>query len=157
LTWNKQGVEIVEQLFGPFFREMGRRPVPDPAPEKRKSPGLGGIAYVYAMRSDGRLVKIGRTGSMETRLRDISASNPYQLVVEDCIAAEFGETYAIEKRIHRELTDAGLHIRGEWFDAPPECVRRLFAKQGWRIEEKYIGITAADLTRGSRRGVRGRK
>ena len=77
--------------------------------------------FVYFIQAeDGGPVKIGCTGELRGRIRDLQVGNPQKLrVVETISCGELGNHTAhwIERTIHQRLQH--LYVRGEWFRDEP--------------------------------------
>lgn len=66
-------------------------------------------AYLYAMMSDcGRFVKIGISGALEKRLRNLKLSTPFDFSVYSLIKMSGKEAMRMEKSIHTRHERAGL-------------------------------------------------
>lgn len=84
-------------------------PIKMPRQEESSSEG-----FVYVLRVDNGLCKIGRTRYLDDRIYQLGITLPYDpelvcaIKVEDCIKAE--------REIHELFIDAGKNVRGEWFE-----------------------------------------
>jgi hypothetical protein len=85
-------------------------------------------ACVYAIGPEkGRPLKVGATGSPQARFSQIQTDNWREMLVHE-IVWTLGPPLAnrLQAEIHRILTKAGRHIRGEWFDVPVEYILPTF-------------------------------
>ncbi len=73
---------------------------------------------LYTVRAVGtQYHKIGITDNIQRRIRDLQTGSPHDLRVSEIIEFPDEETARkAEGFIHRTLTLAGMHKRGEWFD-----------------------------------------
>ena len=71
--------------------------------------------YVYIAREQesGRF-KVGISKDPESRVKNLNTGNPEELEIIYCEKAELSK-FQSEKNIHKQLTEEGKHIRGEWF------------------------------------------
>jgi len=71
--------------------------------------------------TDGRYTKVGVAKDVEKRLFILRAGNPVPVEAPIVIQCYF-HGRILEQALHRVLTDDGLHVHREWFDATPEQV-----------------------------------
>lgn len=64
-------------------------------------------------------VKIGRSGDVEARLRQLQTGSPHRLK----LLASFEGKGGLEKNIHERVSKHRLHMQGEWFHH--ECLTDL--------------------------------
>ncbi len=71
------------------------------------------MSYVYVMEAGGFL-KFGISYNPRKRVAEIQTGCPHEVVL---IGATWEDDYAsdFEAMIHKDLKDAGEHVRGEWF------------------------------------------
>jgi hypothetical protein len=82
--------------------------------ENQETSEEAGVLMVYVIWAKGtEFIKLGYTSSYSrnTRLKELQIGCPHELEV---IAFADG-TEVDEAAFHAILTDAGLHVRGEWF------------------------------------------
>jgi hypothetical protein len=87
-----------------------------------------GFACVYAFGpQSGRPLKIGWTSQPSGRFTDLSTSHWTDMKIHDVVWTP-GPPLAkrLEKEIHRILTKAGKHLKGEWFDVPVDMIVPIF-------------------------------
>lgn len=70
--------------------------------------------YVYVLRADNGYYKVGRTKNLDSRMYQLEVALPYDL--ELVCAIEVKDYITTEKALHDLFTDAGKHIKGEWFE-----------------------------------------
>jgi Meiotically up-regulated gene 113 len=94
------------------------------APRRRRRPpvsdGVEVLRYVYLMRADNGVYKVGRSRRVETRAHEVSASLPYD--VELIHEYRTSIYFELEKALHDHF--ARWRVRGEWFKLPEDQVAR---------------------------------
>jgi len=87
--------------------------------------------YVYVLRADNGRCKIGRAKHIDERIYQLGVVLPYD---PDLVCAVKVNDYVmIEKELHELFTDAGKHVKGEWFElneADIEYIKALGAQHG---------------------------
>lgn len=80
---------------------------------------------LYVIRAVGtNLVKVGVSGDVERRLRQLQAGSPVELRVEERIVG----TRTTEAHAHRLLKQHGFHRHGEWFELTSDQVKWLLTE-----------------------------
>lgn len=103
---------IASQLLRvPLIRDAINQRLGDPTrvvglPQRRTAAG-----YVYIVRADNGLVKIGKTDGLTRRLDKLNSLLPYDLDV--LYVFPVGDRGQVEQALHKHF-DA-LRVRGEWF------------------------------------------
>jgi len=101
-------------------------PIAIPAEREQDSKG-----FIYVLRVDNGLCKIGRTKHLDDRIYQLGVTLPYdpELVcavkVDDCIIAE--------SELHELFTHSGKHVKGEWFkltEGDIEYIKTMGAQDG---------------------------
>lgn len=90
-----------------------REPLP---PKAAPKPQRG---YVYLVRADNGLYKIGKTKTIEPRIKALTIELPYGLEVIHTIAT--GDMNALESRFHNIFSEK--RVRGEWFRLDDDDVK----------------------------------
>jgi len=73
------------------------------------------FTYFIQCNGDGGPIKIGRSGDVQRRRRDLQSQYPFTLRILGFIRGDY------EKQFHKRF--AAHRIRGEWFHAAPEILR----------------------------------
>lgn len=94
-------------------------PIVEPTPIREKE-----IGYVYLLRADNGLTKIGKTRSLEQRLDHFTTKLPYELELIGTIESE--QYSAIETELHNMFRSK--RKRGEWFDLSDEDLENIKKK-----------------------------
>jgi predicted GIY-YIG superfamily endonuclease len=81
-----------------------------------KSPKVG---YVYLIRAESGLYKIGRTTSPQNRMKTFGIKLPFQVEYE-CLILTY-DMVGTERALHQHF--ASKHMNGEWFRLTPEDVK----------------------------------
>lgn len=105
-------------LFGP--RILGVRPyvsVPVGQPAGRRAGLPSGKNFVYVVRGDHNLTKIGVTTNPRARLAQLRTGSGFPIEFA-FIGAVSGSARDIETRAHAALNDH--RVNGEWFDVSPD-------------------------------------
>ena len=68
--------------------------------------------FVYLLRADNRLYKIGRSKAINERIKQLEIKLPYELELVAFIVV--GDMYKVERWLHRKFADK--RKRGEWFE-----------------------------------------
>jgi len=82
-------------------------------------PSLKG--YVYLIRADNGLFKIGKTGNPKNRLKSLNTGSPCELRYVSIIKTDNMDD--LEERLHYHFSNK--RIRGEWFALTDEDVDRI--------------------------------
>jgi len=77
--------------------------------------------FIYILRADNNLYKIGRAKRVDERVKQLGLILPYEL--EIVASFETDDMYLAEKQLHNGYRDR--RIRGEWFALTDFDVRRL--------------------------------
>jgi hypothetical protein len=91
----------------------------------RKSVELNGVdinprsGYVYVLRADNGLFKIGRTSNPNIRLTTLGIKLPYALTIVVILATN--DMHALESDLHERF--ASKRKKGEWFDLGPDDIK----------------------------------
>lgn len=67
--------------------------------------------FVYLVRAENGLVKIGKTSDMERRFKTLDTMCPVDLEIVGCISSELADE--LEDKLHAEFDD--VRVKGEWF------------------------------------------
>lgn len=95
-------------------------------PEKTLSIPKRIHGYVYVLKADNNLYKIGRAKQLDKRILQLSVQLPYDLVL---VASIESDDYAnLEKELHNTFTNK--RKRGEWFDLDEDDIARIKAWDG---------------------------
>lgn len=86
---------------------------------QRKKVRLHASGYVYLLKADNGLYKIGHTGDYRDRIRTFKVKLPFDVQYEHIIPAD--DRLQVELTLHKRY--AKQRIRGEWFDLSTEDVR----------------------------------
>lgn len=87
--------------------------------KKRSNPAKGRKTVIYVIRdASSSSLKVGKSTNPKSRLKGLQTSNPNTLE----LTYEHNGYSIDEKNIHQRLTDAGLHIKGEWFKDSQETI-----------------------------------
>ena len=108
-------LEIREGLIGPPH---------EPVKKKRPEEDHG---FVYLLKADNGCYKIGRTTSLDDRIKQLEIASPCKL--ELVLAIETDECRELEESLHCFFDDK--RAKGEWFDldgADVEYIQRLEAQ-----------------------------
>jgi len=81
--------------------------------------------YVYLLRADNGLYKIGKTNYLDRRITDLSIKLPYKLDLIHSIESENMD--ALEQSLHERFADK--RVRDEWFALNAEDVEFIKALQ----------------------------
>jgi hypothetical protein len=87
----------------------GKNPYPKPEPEKRKSKPTNG--YVYLIKADNGLYKIGKSKNLHARINEFGVKLPVKTELIHSIANSDFSTLELE--LHERFSDKREH--GEWF------------------------------------------
>jgi len=101
-------------------------PIAIPEEEERDRKG-----FVYVLRVDNGLCKIGETKYLDDRIYRLEIILPYD--PELVCAIKVDDRLATEDELHELFTDAGKHVKGEWFElteADVEYIKGLGAQDG---------------------------
>ena len=78
--------------------------------------------YIYFLRADKNVIKIGRTKNINNRTKELKPKLPFKqttivksLIFKDCILAE--------KLIHESFSES--HINGEWYSIPDKTIENI--------------------------------
>ncbi|WP_298962322.1 hypothetical protein [uncultured Methylobacterium sp.] len=83
-----------------------------------------GFACVYAVGPlAGRPMRIGWTSSPSGRFSNLQSSHWKEMKIHDIVWTP-GKPLAqrLDEEVNRLLTQAGRHLRGDWFDVTPEMI-----------------------------------
>ena len=72
------------------------------------------MAYVYVIGSTEKPYKIGITGNLEQRLKNLQTGHPYELKIHYIEEIPESQVKLIEQKIHKTIKHKQTH--GEWFD-----------------------------------------
>jgi len=98
---------------------------PPPPPTKSPEPERE-VGYVYLLRADNGLIKIGKTKSLKNRLDHFTVKLPYELHLIGVVKSErYGE---IERELHDRFHNK--RKRGEWFDLSEKDIEAIKEKYG---------------------------
>jgi len=99
-------------------RIFGVRPGVSFSPDdlRRRASGPSG-SFVYVIRGDHNLSKIGVSTNPDARMAQLRTASPFPLEFAYISAIE-GDGYDVEQEAHRIL--GSRRVNGEWFDVPPE-------------------------------------
>lgn len=104
--------------------------------------GSLGTIYFAQIRNADAFVKIGHTCNVAERIPDgFFTDNPYPI---DFLATPSGYRWE-EFEIHRLLTKAGCHVRGEWYK--PEALVLDLASDAKKAERSIDEVVLAPLRR----------
>ena len=87
--------------------------------------------YIYILRVDNGRCKIGRAKLVDDRIYQLGIILPYD--PELICAVKVDDYVTVERELHELFTDAGKHVKGEWFElseADIAYIKRLGA-QDW--------------------------
>ena len=101
------------------------------------------FVYILTNPTIPDLVKIGRTGNLEQRMRVLSSQAGVPVPFECYYCCEVEEARNVEKRLHFGLGDHRINPKREFFRINPERVKRLL--EGWAIRD----VTPDDSALGS--------
>ena len=109
------------------------RPEP-PKPVKKQVPTKSG--YVYLIKSDSDLYKIGRTASLDSRIKSIQGASPIPL---ELVHAIYSFDYVgLEDDLHERFKDVREHH--EWFRLDDEAVEFIKALKNDAIQSKRQAV-----------------
>jgi len=93
------------------------------------------IGYVYILKSDSGLYKIGKTHNLQARIKTIKTSSPSEIEVERVFKSiNCGEA---EKELHDRFS--AFRKTGEWFQLEQEELDLIESlEDGWWLEACYI-------------------
>lgn len=77
--------------------------------------------YVYLLRADNGIYKIGRTKRLDDRITRLSVELPYQLELICAIATD--DMHDLEGKLHHRFADQ--RVNGEWFSLTNENVESI--------------------------------
>jgi hypothetical protein len=101
-------------------------------------------SFVYVVRGDHNLVKIGVSSNPSARLAQLRTGSPFPISFA-FIAATPGDGFDIERAAHQML--ARQRLNGEWFDVAPEmaiaAVNAAAARIGAPLQS--VDLATADL------------
>jgi hypothetical protein len=124
------GPRILGMRLGISFRpdELLRKPSP-----RRQSQG----SFIYIIRSDHGLIKIGISSNPNARLAQLSTASAIPLKLA-YVGALRGSGYAIEAEAHRTL--AAYRRSGEWFNCPTDMAVAAIGAAAYRLGEPIASI-----------------
>ena len=93
--------------------------------------------WVYVIHDGGHRTKVGRTYSPRSRYNSLCSNSPVALHFHGALVFGHGGAAVCEKAVHRKLSAAGHHSKGEWFDTPPDYAFSI-VKQ---LAPKSLGVT----------------
>lgn len=70
--------------------------------------------YIYVIGGTDKPYKIGITGNLEQRLKNLQTGNPYELKIHYKEEIPESQVKLIEQKIHKIIKHKQTH--GEWFD-----------------------------------------
>lgn len=74
-------------------------------------------------------VKVGKSSQLYKRMQLYRTSSPAEIRLEGAVFLEDeSKLWEVERETHRQLRDAGYHIRGEWFRVDLHTLRDMVAK-----------------------------
>lgn len=89
------------------------------------------MGWVYFLKADNGLTKIGCTKSLNQRIKSLGILLPYKL--ELLVAVETENHQRLEKKVHEDLCSE-WHVRGEWY----------------RLDDNFYDYLVSDITYYSR-------
>ena len=111
-------LEIREGLLGPTDK-----------PTEKREPKRRDYGFVYLLKADNGFYKIGRTKSLDDRIKQLEIASPHEL--ELILVIETDNCRNIEESLHLRFDDK--RSRGEWFElseADVEYIKGLGAQNG---------------------------
>lgn len=94
-------------------------------------------AFVYVVRGDHNLVKIGVTSNPRARLAQLKTASAFPIDYA-FIAAAKDTGYAIEKKAREILS--GHRVNGEWFDVGPEEAISVVKAASAKVGEPIVKV-----------------
>lgn len=109
------------------------------AEHQREQVGQERGGYVYLLKADNGLYKIGRSKSLDARIKQLGLILPYEL--ELALVIETIDTTKLEQELHDHFADK--RKRGEWFelDESDLCYLAEIAETRWEAE--FFSIKAS--------------
>jgi len=94
--------------------------------------------FVYLIQQDqSGFVKIGISGNVTKRLRDLQSANPHLLSVKYTVnCPSFEIASAIEKRLHNRF--ATFRLTNEWFNVP---IEKIIADLEWGLSFSGLNVS----------------
>ncbi len=111
----------------------------EPASSQQSAPPHSGQGFVYLAKSGTHtmpIYKIGHTGDIDRRIKELNRNQPPYSVVIVHLAQGF-DAEAMERQLHREF--AAYRGNGEWFDLDGNQVAQVIARlEAWRSERDTL-------------------
>lgn len=88
---------------------------------RKKQKNIKDSGYVYFLKADNGLIKIGRSKNLDKRLDHFTTKLPYKLKLVHQIKTN--DTNKLEKHFHELYSNR--RIRGEWFDLSNDTMQEI--------------------------------
>lgn len=98
-------------------------------------------AFVYVVRGDHNMVKIGVTTNPDARLSQLRTGSAFPIEYA-WLGVTPGTGYDIEQAAHTALASHRCH--GEWFDVPPEQAVAAVAAVAFKLEQPIAAVRPED-------------
>jgi len=85
--------------------------------------------YVYVLRADNGRCKIGRAKRIDERVYQLGVVLPYD--PELICTVKVDDYVMAETKLHGFFTDAGKHVKGEWFELSKADIEYIKALEAW--------------------------
>lgn len=109
--------EMMIQMAGPNWKEEQPKLAKSTEPQPmKKSEG-----WVYFLKADNGLTKIGRTKDLKKRMYHFTVKLPYELELIHAIESDY--TVELEAQLHEKYKH--LNVRGEWFNLNEEIMEEI--------------------------------
>ena len=109
--------EMMIQMAGPNWKEEQPKLAKSIEPQPmKKSEG-----WVYFLKADNGLTKIGRTKDLKKRMYHFTVKLPYELELIHAIESDY--TVELEAQLHEKYSH--LNVRGEWFNLTDEIMAEI--------------------------------
>lgn len=121
------------------------------AVKRRYHPGDSQDCFVYAVRSENGLVKIGSAKDPKSRMNYLQGQSPVR--VKLTLLGFIGGSRSLERLIHSRLSDYREH--GEWFryeGAAKSAIECIVSGDGTGLAEIMSGLLEKDLAARSQTG-----
>jgi hypothetical protein len=109
--------EVHEELMAELAEHYWRKKHPN----KIENPTEKSEGWVYFLKADNGLTKIGRTKDLDKRMFHFTVKLPYKLEVIHSIKTDY--TIQLEKRLHEKYDS--FRVRGEWFALSDEHLEEI--------------------------------
>ncbi|WP_051525136.1 GIY-YIG nuclease family protein [Exiguobacterium artemiae] len=109
--------EEMLRAYGPDWKEEQPKSAKSAEPQlMKKSEG-----WVYFLKADNGLTKIGRTKDLKKRMYHFTVKLPYELELIHAIKSNY--TVELEEQLHGKYNH--LRVRGEWFNLNDEIIEEI--------------------------------